>query len=405
MLDPYRRVLTLPGAARFSTAGFVARLPISMNGLGIVLLISATTGSYTLAGLVSGVYLALTAVGAPLSSQLADRYGQGRMLRPVLAVHAVGTVALLVAGRLAAPAPVLLASAALAGVTMPVVGSLVRARWAGLLRQRDEGGRVHTAFALEAVIDEVIFVVGPLLVTVLDTQITAGAGLGTALGLALVGGYVLAALRSTEPVPDPAGVVGAAARPPALWLLCGVFVAIGAVFGGLDVAVVGFADERGSRAAAGVVLASVAAGSMVSGLAYGARDWRTPVVTRFVLAVCGFAVVFTLLPLAPTVPVLLPLAFLAGASIAPTLTSGAALVERIVPPGAVTQGMGLAIAGIGLGGTVGASVGGWAVDSLGARTAFGVSIVAAALAALVALVSRRALAVAAGGPVAVPPAS
>lgn len=394
MLDPYRRVLTLPGAARFTAAGFVARLPISMNGLGIVLLISATTGSYTLAGLVSGAYLLLTAVGAPLSSRLADRYGQGRMLRPMLAVHAVATVALLLAGRLAAPAPVLLVSAALAGLTMPVVGSLVRARWAGLLHKRDEGARVHTAFALEAVVDEVIFVVGPLLVTVLDTQLTAGAGLGTALGLALVGGYVLAALRATEPVPDPDAAGAAGARPRALWLICVVFVAIGAVFGGLDVAVVGFADERGSRAAAGIVLASVALGSMVSGLAYGSREWRMPVVTRFVLSVWVLAAMFALLPLAPSVPLLLPLAFLAGASIAPTLTSGIALVEQMVPPAAVTGGMGMAIAGIGLGGTVGASVGGWAVDTISARGAFGVAITAAVLAAIVAAVSRPALAAA-----------
>jgi hypothetical protein len=44
-VHPYQRVLSDRRAVAFSIAGFVARLPLSMTGIGIVLLVSLTTGS------------------------------------------------------------------------------------------------------------------------------------------------------------------------------------------------------------------------------------------------------------------------------------------------------------------------------------------------------------------------
>ena len=164
MLKTYRSLLSIPHARAFVLAGFVARLSISMRALGAVLMISQLTGSYGLAGAVAAAALLGEAVAAPRLGRLVDRYGQRRVLFLSLVVHSIGTLALVISAQLSAPNWVLLASAALSGAAALQVGSLVRARWSALV-----GGSpvLEAAFALESTLDELIFVLGPALVTAL----------------------------------------------------------------------------------------------------------------------------------------------------------------------------------------------------------------------------------------------
>ena len=90
MFTTYRRVLTLPGALVFSGSGLVARLPISMVSLGIVLLVSTRTGSYSLAGTVAAAYLIANALFAVPQARLIDRLGQSRVLPLAAAVSVTG---------------------------------------------------------------------------------------------------------------------------------------------------------------------------------------------------------------------------------------------------------------------------------------------------------------------------
>jgi nitrate/nitrite transporter NarK len=109
-----------------------------------------------------------------------DRYGQRRTLLVSLAVHSAGTLALVISTQLSAPNWILLATAALSGAAALQVGSLVRARWSALV-----GGSpaLEAAFALESTLDELIFVLGPALVTGLALGVAPGAGLLGALVL------------------------------------------------------------------------------------------------------------------------------------------------------------------------------------------------------------------------------
>ena len=184
----YRRVLGLPGALVFSMSGLVARLPISMISLGIVVLVSTRTGSYSLAGSVSAAYLVAGAVCAVLQARLIDRLGQSRVLPVAVAVFAAGLVAMMSAVETDRPAPWPHLFAAGAGAALPQVSSCVRARWAHLVSDKQD---LHTAFAFEAVVDETVFIVGPALVTVLATTVHPLAGLGAAVLAALVGTAVL----------------------------------------------------------------------------------------------------------------------------------------------------------------------------------------------------------------------
>jgi MFS family permease len=162
------------------------------------------------------------------------------------------------------------------------------------------------------------------------------------------------------------------------------FVATGMVFGALDVAMVAFASQVGSPAAAGVLLALVAAGSLVAGLAYGSRSWRWPLDRRFVASLIGLWAGTFLLVLAPTVAIMAPAAALAGAAIAPTLIAGFVLVQKLVPSDALTEGLNWVITGLGVGAAVGAWAAGLIADAAGGSTAFLVTSVAGGVAVFVA---------------------
>jgi MFS family permease len=388
---PYRRVLGVPGGAAFSAAGFVARLPISMQTLGTVLLVAATSGSYALAGAVSATFALALAVFSPVLGRLVDRLGQARVLIVSLVVHTVGVGALVALALADAPAWTLFPAAAVYGGSYSQPGSLVRARWSHAL---GDTPLLPTAFSWESVIDEVIFVVGPVLVTVLATGVAPAAGLLTAYGFTLVGSVALALQRGTEPPLHPA-VDGARRRSalalPGVPVLVLVAVALGSVFGSVEVATVAFTAERGRPAAAGIVLALLAAGSLVAGLWYGTVRWRATAQRRFVLGVLLLAAATVPLPLAPGVVALAVLAFVGGFAISPALIAGFALLDRLVPARSRTEGLAWFSTGIGIGLALSSSVTGQVVDAAGGRAGLGVTVAGGLLGGAVALAGARRL--------------
>src|SRR6266487_363741 len=291
-VSPYLEILRLPGALAFSAAGFLARMPMSMFSLGTVLLIAATTGRYGLAGLVAAAGAVGYALGAPQIARLIDRFGQRRVLRPQVAVFGAATVAFMTLAEIGAPLAAVVVPGALAGATMPSVGSMVRARWSVLLAGT---GRLHTAFSLESVADEIIFVVGPALVTLLATAVYPAAGVGAAMVLCVTGTLLFAGQRRTQPRPrGPARAGGSSPVPrprrartwaavPGLVTLVPVYWFLGAMFATIDLSTVGFAAEHGHLPLAGLVLGAYALGSAIGGLWYGTRHWRATLERRFAI--------------------------------------------------------------------------------------------------------------------------
>lgn len=393
MLQPYRDVLARPGALAFSGTGLVARLPMSMVGIGIVLMVSALYDSYGLAGRVSAAVVVAQAVGAPQISRLVDRHGQARVMRPAIVVSAVSLVALVVAASLRAHPAWLYVTALLVGATIGSFGSLVRARWNHALG--DDPRRVHTAYSLESALDELVFVVGPVAATLLATSVSPVAGLVVPVVAMVVGGLAFLSLRGTEPPPAPAHEPrprGSVLRRPGMVVIVLVFVAIGSIFGATDVATVAFAEESGRKELAGVILAVFALGSLISGLLYGARHWVSPLHRRFAIGVVALAVGVCAFFLAQSLWVLAAAMFVAGFAIAPSIINGNALVAELVPAGRLTEGLTWIGTGLSIGVSVGASVGGARIDAGGSHAGFLVVVVsgaAALVATLVALPSMR----------------
>lgn len=368
--SPYRQVLSLRGAAAFSATGLVARLPISMTSLGIVILVSARTGSYSVAGGISAVYVAASAFGAVPLARFVDRHGQRRVLGPAVTVSVTALAGLMVAVESGWPAPWALLFAVVAGATMPNVGAAVRARWSHVVSERK---LLDTAFAVEAVNDEVVFILGPTLTTLLATAVHPAAGLVTAGGAALVGTWLLAAQRRTEP---PLRMVEHedVSAAPMPWARMAPLVAgaamLGVLFGGCEVAAVGFADERGNQPMAGVLLAVWALGSLISGVISGGLAFRRDAATRYRLGILALALLMLPLPLVDGLLPLGVLLFLAGFAISPTMIAAMSWIESAVPAGRLNEGMTVFTTGLVAGIAPGAAVVGVVIDAYGASASF-----------------------------------
>src|SRR5580693_6000747 len=214
-LSPYAEIFRIPRAWRFSVAGIIGRMPMSMFGLGTVLLISAGTGRYAVAGSVSAVGSLGLAVSAPQMARLADSRGQRPVLIPLASLFALGVLGLVTSVLLKAPTWTLFVFGLIAGASMPSLGPMARARWSVLLAGTT---RLHAAFSLESVADELCFVIGPALVTILATEVRPAAGIAVAAVLCLSGTLWFAAQRGTEPrpqaVPPPPPPPPPSPRPP-----------------------------------------------------------------------------------------------------------------------------------------------------------------------------------------------
>jgi MFS family permease len=387
-LAPYRRILARPGTLRFSLAAVVARLPIAMVGLGIVLLVEGETGSYGLAGSVAAVGLVANAAAAVVQGRLVDRLGQSRVLPAAIAVWGVALALLMWSVQADWALGTTYGFAAVSGAALPGVGSCVRARWAHVL---DDAGEVQTAFALEAVLDEAVFMVGPILATVLATAVHPVVGLSTALVVGVVFTLAFSAQRATEPPPHPVArsADSRAAMPWAVVLpLTAACLALGAMFGGAEVTTVAFADERGATGRSGLLLAVWAAGSLISGVVTGAIAWRRGPVVRLRIGAAALIVAMAPLTLIDSMVLLGAVLFVGGFAIAPTLIATMSLAERSVPPSRLTEGMAFLHTGIVAGVAPGAALSGIVVDASGASSAYLVSVAAGAVALLASLATR-----------------
>ena len=254
--------------------------------------------------------------------------------------------------------------------------------------------RMHTAYSLESALDELVFIVGPVLATLLATGVAPTAGLVVPLVAMLVGGYWFLSLRRTEPPPAPVGSPrpkGSVLRKPGMVVLAIVFVAMGSIFGATDVSTVAFAEESGSKGAAGIILAIFALGSLISGLLYGTRTWKRPLYLRFATGMVALAVGVCFFFLVESLAALAAVMFVAGFAIAPTLINGNGLVQDLVPRERLTEGLTWVGTSLGVGVSVGSSVAGAQIDANGSHAGFLVVVISAGAAVVATLAALRTL--------------
>ncbi|SEF92055.1 Predicted arabinose efflux permease, MFS family [Saccharopolyspora kobensis] len=385
MANPYRELFSAPGSLAFAAAGLVARIPVPMTGIGIIAMLAQMRGDYGLAGAVSAAFTLSMALIAPQVSRLVDRLGQGRVLLPVTGISVASLGALLLCARYGAPVWTLFVFAVLAGF-MPSMAAMVRARWSQLYR---DSPRLHTAFSLESVVDELTFVIGPALSVSLCTALFPEAGPLVAAVFLAVGVVLFVAQRRTEPAVVPAAEVtgGSAIAGGAVKFLVLVLVAGGVIVGTVDVVSVAFAEHLGQPAAAGIVVSVYALGSGLSGLVFGMRRLTVPLPRLLLVFTAGTALTTLPMLVAGGVPALSVTVFFAGIFFAPTMIVVMGMVEKFVPAGKLTEGMTWAITGLNIGVALGAAAAGQAIEAFGVQGGFVIATGAGGLTFLVALLA------------------
>jgi Major Facilitator Superfamily len=390
----YRTLLRTPGAAAFFLTAAAGRVGIAMTSLGIVWLVHARTGSYATAGLVTGGFAVAEAVAGPQLARLIDRFGQTRVLPPALLAHAAAVVTLLALVAAGTPDWLMAAGGVLAGATIPQLGALSAARWAALLRD-ERAAALPTAFALESLGNEMAYLVGPALVSVLGA--TGHPELGTALAGALVvaGGLCFAAQRRTAPRPASGAAVhhraGRSLLRPGFAVLVGANLAIGVFFGATQISVTAFAVEHGVAGAAAALFTVSSCASLLAGWLYGLRRWRTAPRVQLAVAAAGLAAgCLPMLVAASPVELGSGLA-LTGLAIPPLLVLCSVLAESAVHRAVLTQAFAWLNSACAAGSAGAVAVAGWAVGTFGAHGGFAVAATAAGAMAVLTVTGLRAL--------------
>ncbi|MFF8943963.1 MFS transporter [Streptomyces sp. NPDC014864] len=393
MATGYLEILRARHAARLLTGTLVGRLPNATAAIAIVLFVRAEGGTYSLAGALAAVYGVANAVGQPVLGRLVDLHGQPRVQLPAALASALAMAVFALAGT--EPPALACAAVAAAGLFTPPLEGGLRALWPSVLRREDQ---VHTAYAMDAVAQEVMFTVGPLLVTLCVSLWSAAAAL---VVLQVVG--VLGALsvvlsppsRAWRSAPREAHWLGAL-RSPGLLALLGAFLFVGLALGSITVAAVPYADGHGGDAVYGWLMAAVGLGALLGGTVYGARQWAGAPERRLRVLVALLAVCYVPLTLMPGVVAMVLLTALSGVFLAPCIACAFVIVDRHAPSGTVTEAFSWLVTMFTVGASVGTGVAGPVVQAGGALWGFAVPGAAGAVSLLVLLATGGVLAAPAG---------
>ncbi|HET7398296.1 MAG TPA: MFS transporter [Intrasporangium sp.] len=387
MLATYRPLFAVPGARVFITGSMIARSAGAMFGVATVAMIAARRGSYELAGAVMAVGMTALAIFAPFLGRLVDRYGQRRIAIPFFLWSGFwATMTILVSLR-GWPSWMFFVTYPLVGA-IPSLGTMARARWSHIFE--DDPRSLHTAMSFEQVMEEVTFVIGPVLAVWLSTSLFPEAGFVFAAACYGIGVAVFISARSTEPpvVPHHERPAGHAHHNPGLIPLAFIMTMTGVIFGVNEVVTLAVAEAGGHKNAAGPILALYAVGSALSGLVFGHFSHGRSLVKLLVAGTLGMAVLEAPVLLAGNLRFLALLMLVAGIATAPTLITTMNLIERLVPKAQLNEGMTIVLTGLIIGIAAGSAVSGMVIDRVGAREGYAVAIVAGTLAFVMALGTR-----------------
>ncbi|MFH8714455.1 MFS transporter [Streptomyces zaomyceticus] len=395
----YLDILRAPHAARLLAGTLVGRLPNGVGPIALTLFVRDQGGSYTLAGGLIAAYGVATAIGQPLLGRAVDLKGQPRVQLPAAVLSALGMTLLALAG--IGHLALAYAAVVLAGLFTPPLEGGLRALWPSVLGRED---RVHRAYAMDAVAQEVMFTVGPLLLTLLVSLWSPAAALLVINVLGVLGALAVVLSepsRTWRSAPREAHWLGAL-RSPGLLALLGSFFFVGLALGSITVAAVAYADDRGTPAVYGWLMAALGLGALVGGVTYGARQWSGAPERRLRALVLLLAVCYLPLVLTPGPVAMAGLAALAGVFLAPVLACAFIVVDRHAPRGTVTEAFSWLVTTFGVGSALGSAAAGPAVELAGTVAGFAVAGAGGVVAFLVLLATGRVLGapVAPGAPVA-----
>ncbi len=372
MLSTYRDLFRLPGAKRIATGGFVARMPIAMDAIAIILFVYSVDKRYSLAGALTAVAALTTVVSSPLWSKVADRRGQRFVLTIAVPIRIFAILSFIFLVLEGAPVWTWFLSIFIAEAGSISMGSMSRRRWVHVIGNKDKQ-LLATSYAFESLVDEFIFILGPIVTTAVVTSIDPAAGLILGVLFLLVGVPLILSHRSSDPGPEPHidGVKPSSVlRNRNLQAIAIPLTVVGGAFSAVNICVVALTTEQNAKAVSGLLLGIWAIGGATSALVNGAIRWKIAHGKRFIGYLSGMALVSLTFPFIENLYLMGFVLFLQGICIAPLLPNGLPLVTHSVPASQMTQAITLATAGIPLTGALSSASAGKIIDLYGASTGF-----------------------------------
>lgn len=377
MLRSYLDVLRLPHALRVFLPAQLAKLSFCMVTLALLLAVHAATGSFTAAGLATGAFGVANVLVAPARARFIDRRGQRVSLVLLASVFAAACAALAVATwSRGASVPLIVVLSAVVGVSCPPVGAALRVLWSDLA---PDPATLQRAYSLDTVFEEVMFTVGPLVVSAVVALTVPPAGLITTGASALVGTLLMTSSRASRArvaVVEAPPAHHSPLRQPRFVPLLIALLGGGLVIGAVEVAVPAAAADAPAFVV-GVLFAMMPVGSGTGGLVYGAIGWRSRALVRLVFAAAGLALACGLLVVAPNLVVLGLLLVVVGLFIAPSLITGYTLVDELTTTSVRTEAFAWIGTATNLGAAAASALGGWLIDHVSVQASFGLGAIGA----------------------------
>jgi MFS family permease len=386
----YKRVLSIAPTRQPLLGATIGRLPFAAGALAMVLLVQGATGSFAEAGLVNACYSLGAAIGLPAQGRIVDRVGQTSVISAATVVNSLALVALVALAEGDAAVGQMAAAAAIAGITVPPLGTCIRTLWSELV---PDYALRQSAFALDAVTVEVAFIAGPLLVALVIGLASPAAGMLTNVGLSVLGSAVFAASRASREWRGEAHDLGIAGplRSVGVLILMSTSLGIGVAVAAIELGMTALATEHDARALAGALIAAQAAGSLVGGLGYGSRSWGPDAGRRLMLFALIMALTTLPLLFASSLPSAFVLMLISGVALAPTVSVLYTLLDSVAPRGTATEATGWVLTAFVVGVSAGTGLAGAAVAASGPHAGIAVGVAGAVLTISAAWLGRERL--------------
>lgn len=422
-MSNYVRLFSFEGTRAFCISGAIARLPISMMGLGIVLALNHIYNNWTIAGTMSAAYVLSQAAVTPLYAKLFDRFGQRKVGTLALSVQVVAMLSFAFAALIRVPLPILFVLAILMGVTQFAFGALVRTRWAYTLKNQSDDTLLNVAYALESGIDEIVFIFGPILAAWLATSVHPVSQLFVPVLASGLGGAWFLSLKNTQPaVVKIVQVESAPAndedvrvalengpytasedsskngkkliaknlrdrlslkqlrntnrknKPKNVLLYRGIiplvvmFLVFNMSFSAFDVSVTAAMRAQGLDKLIGLQLALFACGSLVGAVIFGSHKFRGSNWSHLIVFLSLLTIGFILMNINIDRLVLLSIfELLSGLCVSPIFATGNLIVKDTIPEHSLTEGLSWLPTASATGASLGSMVAGFAIDAWSSR--------------------------------------
>jgi MFS family permease len=370
LLTPYAQLLRPRAHWSLVGAGLVARVPSAILGFSTLLLVQKTTGSFAVGGLVAGAVVLSRAIVGPVLGRIADRNGQRLILRWSAVVHIISVAALLVLAELTVSPVILVAVGIIAGGSLAPIGSFTRARWTHIYRGEP---LLDTAFAMESILEDLVWIFGPAAAAFISATVNPGSGLVLSGLCGFVGSWLLSIQGFTDtPVPQ-VDTVHKKFNPLASGRIISILISgfvVGLAYGINDISAIAITREDGIPAFAGFIVGVFSIGSVIGGVVYGILANRSSPYRMFVGATIFMALTWLPLALAPNSFWVMGVGLIAGTAAAPFAIASNRAVEASTPPEVVTEALAWVVTTIVAGMAVGSLLGGFVIDSWGGRGGF-----------------------------------